>query len=329
MMSDRYLSSILALWLAATAVWSGACSADGPRVGLVLGGEGKEAVAVIGVLQALDQLRIPIHAISASGLGGAIGAAYASGVPVSDLTALFTRTSWEELTADTPVSDYMVAVQRAGDYELSPGRNHVFDSAEAMTGRNVDLLLQGLIKAAPASTMADFDDLPIPVRMVSFDVSTGQVMVLKSGNWALSLRTSLGSMDTRGLTRVSDRLLLNVPGKTFAMALDVARAAGADVTIVVHIEESLAGLADIDSELALYKYLLQGYQREDINRMMIQLGMNDVLIRPDLNRRELTIDEIVSTGKIATLEQSQRLLQLSLSDEAFRDWRSGLTRGGR
>lgn len=63
--------------------------------------------------------------------------------------------------------------------------------------------------------------------------------------------------------------------------------------------------------------------------MMIQLGMNDVLIRPDLNRRELTIDEIVSTGKIATLEQSQRLLQLSLSDEAFRDWRSGLTRGGR
>ena len=50
-----------------------------PKIGLALGAGGAKGLAHIGVLQVLKEAQIPIHIISGSSMGAAIGAIYAAG----------------------------------------------------------------------------------------------------------------------------------------------------------------------------------------------------------------------------------------------------------
>src|SRR5262245_28294818 len=53
-----------------------------PRVGLALGGGGARGGAHVGVLQALERMRVPIDFIAGTSMGAVIGGLYASGVPI-------------------------------------------------------------------------------------------------------------------------------------------------------------------------------------------------------------------------------------------------------
>jgi predicted acylesterase/phospholipase RssA len=55
------------------------------RIGLALGGGGARGIAHIGVLQALEEERIPIDIIVGTSSGALIGAAYACGVRPDEL----------------------------------------------------------------------------------------------------------------------------------------------------------------------------------------------------------------------------------------------------
>jgi NTE family protein len=52
-----------------------------PKIGLVLSGGGARGLAHLGVLQAFDELEIPIHHISGVSAGALVGALYAAGNP--------------------------------------------------------------------------------------------------------------------------------------------------------------------------------------------------------------------------------------------------------
>ena len=49
------------------------------KIGIALGGGAARGYAHIGVLKAIDELKIPIHFISGTSIGSFIGALYASG----------------------------------------------------------------------------------------------------------------------------------------------------------------------------------------------------------------------------------------------------------
>jgi NTE family protein len=51
-----------------------------PRIGLALGGGGARGFAHIGVLQWLDEHRVPVDVIGGTSMGGLVGAAFATGM---------------------------------------------------------------------------------------------------------------------------------------------------------------------------------------------------------------------------------------------------------
>ena len=56
-----------------------------PRIGLVLGGGGAKGAAHVGVLDVLDELRIPVDCIVGTSMGALVGGTYASGLSADEL----------------------------------------------------------------------------------------------------------------------------------------------------------------------------------------------------------------------------------------------------
>jgi len=73
-----------------------------PKVCLVLSGGGARGVAHVGVLKALETLRIPIDCIAGTSMGAVIGGAYASGMTTREMEDVIAGLSTEILFRETP-----------------------------------------------------------------------------------------------------------------------------------------------------------------------------------------------------------------------------------
>ena len=69
---------LLMIWLAALAPLALAQAA--PRIGLVLGGGGARGAAHVGVLQKLQELRVPVDCVAGTSMGGLVAGAFSSGL---------------------------------------------------------------------------------------------------------------------------------------------------------------------------------------------------------------------------------------------------------
>ena len=67
-----------------------------PRIGLVLGGGGAKGAAHVGVLDVLDELRIPVDCVVGTSMGALVGGAYASGLNARELDKAVREISWQE-----------------------------------------------------------------------------------------------------------------------------------------------------------------------------------------------------------------------------------------
>src|SRR5688572_22394997 len=66
-----------------------------PSIGLALSGGGARGGAHIGVLKALEELRVPIDYLAGTSIGAVIGGFYVSGMTVADLEQLVESLEWE------------------------------------------------------------------------------------------------------------------------------------------------------------------------------------------------------------------------------------------
>src|SRR3954462_15764421 len=96
----RFQSLLLVL---ATLVTSLAMAQQDPRpkVGLVLGGGGARGGAHLGVIEVLEEMRVPVDCIAGTSMGALVGGAYAAGVAPTDITELVSRTDWIGIFDDT------------------------------------------------------------------------------------------------------------------------------------------------------------------------------------------------------------------------------------
>ena len=79
--SYRPYASMLALAIGCLTAWPLAAAEPArPRIGLVLGGGGARGTAHVGVLEVLEQLRVPVDCIAATSMGSLVAGAYLSGV---------------------------------------------------------------------------------------------------------------------------------------------------------------------------------------------------------------------------------------------------------
>src|SRR5436190_21319284 len=78
-----------------------------PKVGLVLEGGGALGLAHIGVIQWLEEHRIPVSYVSGTSMGGLVGGLYATGHSAPAIKELIKTIDWDQvLQGQTPYKNF-------------------------------------------------------------------------------------------------------------------------------------------------------------------------------------------------------------------------------
>jgi len=132
----------------------------GTGLSLALGGGFARGFAHLGVLQVLEQNRIPIVAIAGTSVGSILGAAYASGAPLARIIATCRTLRFRDI-ARWRVS----RLGLASNHRLGDLIDRVFESRR-------------------------FEDLRIPMAVVATDLANGEPVVFTHGNLVDAIRAS-------------------------------------------------------------------------------------------------------------------------------------------
>lgn len=264
---------------------SGALAEGRPRIGLVLGGGGAHGAAHVGVLKVLEELRIPIDCIAGNSMGAIVGGLYASGLSPADIEQEMVGMDWDDVLDDKPrCPDQQFRRKRDDD-------NYLIKKYVGISSRGIELPL-GYIQGQKfdmelarlthhVSGLKTFDELPVPFRAVATDIETGKVVVLEQGNLARAIRASMAVPGAFDPVEIDGKLLVdglvanNVP-------VDIGRAMGADVLIVVDVGTPLMKREEITTALSVISQMSNILSARNVEIQLGTLTERDVYIRPEL-----------------------------------------------
>jgi NTE family protein len=291
----------------------------------VLSGGGARGFAHVGVLQVLEELRVPVDYIAGTSMGALVGGLYASGMSTQELQQVVTqRIDWTTAFDDVPARRERSFRRKQDDFDfLTNLRLYVKDFKVALPkgfieGQKISNILGVL--TLPAATLRDFDALPIPFRAVATDATTGEAVVLSRGELARALRASMAipgifsPVEMEGHTLVDGGVSRNLP-------VDVVKEMGADVVIAVDISTGPAEQLEETSVLSISGQMLTVLMQRNTLEQLEQLGERDLLIQPDL--AGITSGSFekgaqgIARGVEAARAMSESLSRLAVSAEAF------------
>lgn len=322
-------ASAAAAGLAAAGGGTAAAAATRPRIGLALSGGGARGFAHVGVLRALEAMRIPVDCIAGTSAGSAVGAAYASGLSPDEIEAALRGADWErDIFDDAPprrdqqprrkneekayLLDLTVGY-RDGSVLMPPG---------LISGQKIELFLHRMLRSS--TPLSSFDALPIPFRAIATDLEVGEMVVQDRGSLATAVRASMAVPSAFAPVQSDGRLLVD-GGLTRNMPVDVVRSVCADVVIAVDIagellkRESLGNAFGVAGQMI--NILMERNMRD--SRAEVRPG-RDVMIKPDLGDLGSAdfargVDGIPA-GERATLAARDELARLALPAEAYAAW---------
>jgi NTE family protein len=209
-----------------------------PKLGIVLEGGGALGLAHIGVLQWMEENRIPVSYVAGTSMGGLVGGIYATGRSPAEVKEITDGINWDEvLRGQTPFQD--LSFRRKQDAHEVPNslefglRKGLQFPGGFNSGQQVTLILDRV--SLPYSELKSFNDLPIPFACVATDLVSGKPHVFHSGPLSLALRSTMSLPGLFSPVRTGDHvyadggLLNNIP-------IDVAKEMGADIVIGIHLE---------------------------------------------------------------------------------------------
>jgi NTE family protein len=298
--------------------------APGPRVGLVLSGGGARGFAHVGVLEVLEELRIPVDVIAGTSMGAVVGGLYAQGLSPRELVSVVEDIDWTTAFHDQPPRRELSFRRKRDDFDfLTNLRLYIKDWKIALPrglieGQKITNILGEL--TLPAATVRDFDALPIPFRAVATDANTGEAVILGDGDLARALRASMAIPGIFSPVEIDDRLLVD-GGVSKNLPVDVARDLGADIVIAVDIGTSPADSAAVKSAFSIGGQTLTVLMYRNTREQIDLLGADDVLIRPDMAGITTASFEKgregIAQGAAAAREMASGLTRLSVSRVAF------------
>jgi NTE family protein len=313
--------------LAATAAEQSVDGATPPRpsVGLVLSGGGARGGAHIGVLKALEELRVPVDYIAGTSIGAVVGGFYVSGMTVDDLEQLVESLEWETAFLNvTPRRLKSFRRKRDDDLflvEQKPGLNDgEFELPFGLVqGQVIDMIISR--ETLRASQVDNFDELAIPFRAVAGDLVTGQAVVLGSGSLARAIRASMSIPAALSPIEIDGRLLVD-GGIAMNLPVEVAREMGADVVIAVDISSELLGRETLRSVLDVTSQLTNLLTRAGTEQQRQKLTENDILIVPQLPPDLTSLDfarmhETIQGGYDAIMQRRAEFERFALTPEQY------------
>jgi NTE family protein len=225
-----------------------------PRIGLVLGGGGAKGGAHIGVLQVLEELRIPIDCVAGTSMGALVGATFAAGVSPEAIERQVLAVDWSATVGGTGNRDQMsirrkmesVGYTNSLDLGIQDGTRR--GQGGVLDTQSIDNLLRILV--AGARNVDNFDALPIPFRAVATDMVAGEMVVLRDGDLAVAMRASMAVPGAFTPVIVGDQMLADGV-QMRNLPVDIARELCGDVIIAVSLETPPPSAEDLKFSLAL------------------------------------------------------------------------------
>ena len=158
-----------------------------PRIGLVLSGGGARGLAHVGVIQVLEEMKIPISCIAGTSMGAIVGGIYASGMSPAELEKFITSMQWNEAFKDKPDASEMTFRRKRDAADFLIDLDLGFKDGEftmprgVLQGQNLNLILKSML--IHTEGIDDFNRLNIPFRAVAADIETGDAVILEKGSW--------------------------------------------------------------------------------------------------------------------------------------------------
>ena len=261
--------------------------ASKPIVSLALSGGGSRAISHLGVLKAIEELKIPIDHIIGTSMGSVIGGLYSAGYKLEDLDSLITKINWEELFFVTGAdrTDLFVDQKITEDKDLFTirldGLNPVFPQS-LNTGKKISNLLTSITLNAPINKYNSFDDLLYKFRAVTTELVSGNRIVVKEGTLSEAMRASsnvsflLPPIKIDSMLLVDGGLVDNLPIKT-AEELNPDYIIASDATSSLRSQDELIYPWEIADQLVTIP-----------SRKLWEENKNkaDILITQDLKKRK-------------------------------------------
>ncbi len=305
------------------------------RIGLVLGGGAALGWAHIGVLEWLEENKIPIDCIAGTSFGGMVGGFYATGVSPAEMRELIHTQDWNALlSGEPPYADR--TFRRKED-------RHDYPIKLEFGLKNGLRLPSGLDPAHPTglllsrytlaySDVTDFDKLPIPFHTVATDLAAAKSVVLTHGVLPRVLRAGSAIPAIFSPVVLEGRVL--VDGGIFDnLPVDIARAMNADVLIVVNVTPLSPDAPLPGSKTAVPSFvelLIQGvndFVLSSVKKSLKEIQPGDVLVSPDLTHilvDHTNGDALADRGKEAAERNRAALLALrsaaGVDDAAWQEY---------
>lgn len=291
-----------------------------PRIGLALSGGGARGSAHIGVLQALEELGVPVDYIAGTSMGAIIGGLYASGYSAAEIEEILGNINWEHAMQDR--SNRVDRTMRTKELEsqfLIPFRLG-FNKGEfqmplgLIEGQHLDQVFREILM--PVAGVHDFDKLPVPFRAIATDLVTGEEVILSRGSLPDSLRASMSVPGVFAPVTIDDRLLVD-GGMANNLPVSVVREMGADIVIAVDISSPLLTRDKLKSVFSVTEQLTNFLTRRTTEAQIQIMGPDDRLIVPDLGSFSAAdfkgSGEIVKIGYQAAMDPEKNLVAMAVT----------------
>lgn len=295
-----------------------------PRIGLVLSGGGARGAAHIGVLKALEEMRVPVDAISGTSMGAVVGGLYAAGMPAAEIEKLMTSIDWQDAFRDRTSREDLAFRRKQDDADFPVRLPLGLKGGRFLLPKGLiqGQKLQQTLRAAtlPVAHVERFDDLPIPFRALATDLETGEAVILDHGDLTGALRASMSIPGVFAPVEIENRLLVD-GGVANNLPIDEARALGADIIIVSDVSFPLQLREQLNSPIEISNQMLAIMVRRETLRQRAQLGVRDVVIEAPLGGASsfdfTRVSSAIAIGEQETQGHLYQLKALSLSPEAY------------
>lgn len=244
--------------LVAVLAWAGEPSlgeaTKRPKIGLALAGGSALGLSHIGVLQWMEEHRIPIDYIAGTSMGGLVAGIHASGLSSAEMIEFVQHIDWQWALASSSKyknlsfrrKEDAIQFPMAVDFGL---KNKTLNLPSGLSpGEGVALVIDRF--AAPYGDMKSFNDLPTQFRCVATDLATGKAVVFSKGSLFEALRATMSLPALFAPVRKGGMVLVD-GGLTNNLPVDIVRTMGADIVIAVALDlpadpqdfQSLLGIA--------------------------------------------------------------------------------------
>ena len=322
--------------LPSTAVGDPSALPRRPRVAVVLEGGGAKGFAHVGVLKVLEEMHVPVDFIVGTSMGSIVGAAYASGRSIDEMTQVLSTTDWDALFNEAPPRRLVQYRRKAGiereifgDKKIGIQNGEIVTPLAVVQGQNIEPMLQRLFGKVPASV--SFDALPVPFRAVAANIETGEAVILKNGSLATAARASMSVPGFFTPVEIDGKILVD-GGITDNLPIDVALAEMPDVIIAIECKDHLRTREKLAGPLAISGQILDLLLERNTQNALKLLRPQDIHIELELGEFGSTsfqnASQIMALGETKARDFAAKFEKLAVPQSEYRIYAEKRISGG-